>query len=47
MSEVTSSGMRGSGSTRWMSPEFMERGGGKNFECDIWAFGMLIYEVGL
>lgn len=41
----TSNGVQGEGSTRWQSVELMLNGGGKTFASDVWAFGMLIYEV--
>lgn len=44
-SEATSVGLEGEGSVRWKSPEIMEKEGGKTFSSDVWAFGMLIYEV--
>lgn len=44
-SAVTSIGQEGQGSTRWQSVELLERGSGKSFQSDIWAFGMFIYEV--
>lgn len=40
----TSSGLKGAGSDRWMSPELW-RGGCKSFESDVYAFGMTIVEV--
>lgn len=42
----TSVGLEGAGSIRWQSVEIIEQGGGKTFKSDVWAFGMLIYEVG-
>lgn len=44
-SDVTSIGLEGQGSIRWKSPEILENDGGKTFASDVWAFGMLIYEV--
>ncbi|KAG8998236.1 hypothetical protein FRB94_006976 [Tulasnella sp. JGI-2019a] len=41
---VTSTAMKGAGSTRWMSPEVMD-GGTTTIESDIYAFGMTIVEV--
>lgn len=40
----TATTQHGHGSTPWMSPELLneER---KSFASDVWAFGMLIYEV--
>lgn len=46
-SEETSIGLEGLGSVRWQSVELMKGGGGKTFASDVWAFGMLIYEVSL
>lgn len=41
----TATTQQGMGSVRWMSPELLRDGGGKTFASDIWAFGMMIYEV--
>lgn len=41
----TSIGLEGQGSIRWQSIELLERGGGKTFASDLWAFGMVVYEV--
>lgn len=35
----------GKGSIRWMSPELLEQGKGKSFASDVWATGMMMYEV--
>lgn len=42
---TTTTALQGQGSIRWMSPELLEMGHGKSFASDVWAFGMLIYEV--
>lgn len=42
---VTATTLQGKGSLRWMSPELLAEGHGKSFATDVWAFGMLIYEV--
>lgn len=41
----TSIGLEGNGSIRWQSVELLEKGGGKTFASDVWAFGIFIYEV--
>lgn len=44
---ATATLMTGKGSIRWMSPELLDNGGGKTFHSDMWAAGMMIYEVSL
>lgn len=42
--DVTSSGLKGYGSGRWMAPELL-LGGSKSLASDIYAFAMLFVEV--
>lgn len=42
---ATSTAIQGQGSIRWLSPELLNAGFGKTEASDVWAFGMLIYEV--
>lgn len=41
---TTATLLRGMGSLRWLSPELLDQAK-KSFASDVWAFGMVIYEV--
>lgn len=41
----TSSGLHGAGTTRWQSQDLWMENATKTFMSDVYAFGMLIYEV--
>lgn len=41
----TSTSLRGMGSIPWQSPELLQDSGRRTFQSDVYAFGILVYEV--